>query len=367
MTIVRIRGLKRFRHRKSGIWYSYHRKSGVRIEPPHTCGTPEFFAALNEAEAKHKAKAPPVPGTFGALVRSYRNSSVFLTLKARSRRDYLHVLDWLSGLDGMPIAQMDSAFLAKLRDKAFRQRKRRFANYVLSVVSVLFTHAVEMKLATANPVRDVRKVRRPTELPVPNRAWTVAEKQVVLDTAPPHLIAPIAIARWTGLREGDIIKLAKTAYRDGALNLTTAKRGEPLWFPCPKPLRTILESLPSHDGMRLCVSSRGTPWTDDGFRSSFFKLIRALEYERKVAPGLTFHGLRTSFGEEAAEKGFSSRQIASALAQRDQKSADHYTRNVDRRNAARAVSASLDGTDDGQNLSTRVVNIQYGRRRNRPK
>jgi hypothetical protein len=90
MTIVRIRGLKRFRHRKSGIWYSYHRKSGVRIEPPHRCGTPEFFAALNEAETKHKAKAP-VPGTFGALVRSYRNSSVFLTLKARSRRDYLHV------------------------------------------------------------------------------------------------------------------------------------------------------------------------------------------------------------------------------------------------------------------------------------
>jgi len=115
MTIVRIRGLKRFRHRKSGIWYSYHRKSGVRIEPPHTCGTPEFFAALNEAETKHKDKAP-VPGTFGALVRSYRNSSLFLTLKARSRRDYLYVLDWLRGLDGMPIAQMDSSFVAKLRD-----------------------------------------------------------------------------------------------------------------------------------------------------------------------------------------------------------------------------------------------------------
>ena len=112
---------------------------------------------MNEAEAKHKAKAP-VPGTFGALVRSYRNSSVFLTLKARSRRDYLYVLDWLRGLDGMPIAQIDFSFVAKLRDKAFRQRKRRFANYVLSVVSVLFTHGVEMKLAKANPVREVRKV-----------------------------------------------------------------------------------------------------------------------------------------------------------------------------------------------------------------
>ncbi len=227
-------------------------KSGVRIEPPHTCGTPEFFAALNEAEAKHKAKAT-VPGTFGALVRSYRSSSVFLTLKARSRRDYLHVLDWLRGLDGMPLAQMDSAFVAKLRDKAFRQRKRRFANYVLSVISVLFTHGVELRLAKTNPAREVRKVRRPTELPIPNRAWTVAEKQVVLDTAPPHLIAPIAIARWTGLREGDIIKLARTAYRDGALNLTTASGGSRYGChaqnpsgrsltPCPRTMRCACAS-----------------------------------------------------------------------------------------------------------------------------
>ncbi|PVE20288.1 hypothetical protein DC522_33215 [Microvirga sp. KLBC 81] len=150
-----------------------------------------------------------------------------------------------------------------------------------------------------------------------------------------------------------------TAYQDGALNLSTSKRGVPLWFPCPKPLREILDALPRHDGIRMCVNSRGQPWTEDGFRSSFFKHIGKLEKEGKVTLGLTFHGLRTSFAEEASEKGFTSREIASALAQRDQKSADHYTRNVERRRAAKAVSEALGGTDAGQDLSTKVVNMKY--------
>jgi integrase len=362
MTVVRVKGVKRFRHKRTGIWYTYHRASGACLEPPHAFGTPAFFAALASADAKHKAKGP-VSGTFGAMMRSYRESPDFQTLKDRTKSDYHKVFDWLQGIDEMPVAQMDTQFIAKLRDKAFKQRKRRFANYVLSVVSVIFSHGIEHHLAKANPVRDVKKVRRPTDAPIANRAWTEDEKHIVLDAAPAHLIAPIAIARWTGLREGDIIRLGKTAYQDGSLNLTTSKRGVPHWFPCPRMLREILEAIPEHEAMRLCVNSRGLPWTPDGFRASFFKLIRKLEAEGRVAGGLTFHGLRTSFAEEAAGQGFNSRQIADALAQRDTKSAEHYTRNVDRRRSAKAISASLDGGNSGQGLSTKVSTLRYRSRK----
>lgn len=362
MTVVRVKGVKRFRHKRTGIWYTYHRASGTCIEPPHPFGAPEFFAALATAEAKHKAKAP-VAGAFGAMLRSYRESPDFLTLKDRTRADYHKVFDWLKGIDEMPVAQMDSQFVAGLRDKAFKQRKRRFANYVLAVISVIFGHGIEHRLAKANPARDVRKVRRPTDAPIANRAWTEDEKRIVLETVPPHLIAPIAIARWTGLREGDIIRLGKTAYRDGSLNLTTSKRGVPHWFPCPAPLRDVLDAIPEHEAMRLCVNSRGLPWTEDGFRASFFKMIRKLESTGSVSDGLTFHGLRTSFAEEAADRGFNSREIADALAQRDTKSAEHYTRNVDRKRAAKAVSAALDGTNSGHGLSTKVSTLRYRKRK----
>jgi hypothetical protein len=362
MTVVRIKGIKCFRHRKTGILYCYHRSSGTRLVPPHSFGSPEFFAALAAAEAHHKA-IQPLPGTFGNMVRSYRASPEFAGLKDRTKRDYYRVLDWLSGLDAMPIRQIDTAFVRKLRDKAFRQHKRRFANYIRAVLSLIFVHGIENGLARANPVRDTKQIRRPTDTPVANRAWSEDEKQVVLETAPPHLLIPIAIARWTGLREGDVVALARTAYRDGALNLNTAKRGVPHWFPCPTPLREILDAIPAHEGIRLCVSSRGAPWTENGFRSSFFKHIQKLEKARSVEPGLTFHGLRTSFAEEARYNGFDSRTIADALAQRDAKSAEHYTRNADRRRSARAVSEALDRTNSGQNLSTRVSTLRFGRRR----
>jgi integrase len=362
MTIVRVRGIKRFRHRKSGIWYTYHRVSCTRIEPPHAFGSPEFFAALNAAEARHKPQERPA-GTFGAMLRSYRESPEYASLKDRTRRDYQKVFDWLKGIDEMPVALITPAFVKGLRDKAYRQRKRRFANYVRSVLSLLFGHGIEAGLAKTNPVRDTKQVRRPTNAPLSNRAWTEDEKRIVLDTAPPHLLIPIAIARWTGLRQGDVIALGKTAYRDGAVNLKTAKRGVPHWFPCPEPLRAILDAIPPHDGMRLCVSSYGTPWTANGFRASFFKHIRKLEGEGLIEPGLTFHGLRTSFAEEARENGFDTRTIADALAQRDAKSAEHYTRNADRKRSARAVSAALDGTNSGQELSTRVSTFAIRQRK----
>jgi hypothetical protein len=169
-------------------------------------------------------------------LRSYKASPEFAALKDRTKQDYHRIFDWLKGIDEMPVALVQPPFVRALRDKAFRQHKRRFANYVRSVLSVIFAHGIEAGLVKSNPVRDTKQVRRPTNAPIANRAWTEKEKRLVLETAPAHLLIPIAIGRWTGLRQGDIIALGKTAYRDGALNLNTAKRSVPHWFPCPEPL-----------------------------------------------------------------------------------------------------------------------------------
>ena len=351
MSVVRIRGLKRYRHPKTGIYYTYHRPSGIRLEPPHQFGSPAFFRALADAEARHATKEPRA-GTFGALVRSYRDSPAFLTLKERTRSDYHKALDWLRGIDGMPLAEIDSPFVAEVRDKAFRQKKRRFANYVLSVLSVLFGHGIEKGLVNGNPAKGVRKLKRPLDTPIANRAWTVEEKKVVLETAPPHLRLPIAIARWTGLREGDIIKLGKTAYANGILTLVTQKRGVPATHLCPTPLRELLDRRPPSDAITLCSNSRGRPWTASGFRASFFKLLKRLEQQGHVEAGLTFHGLRTSFAEELRSKGLDLQTIADALAHKDTRATAGYVRNADRRASMQRALEALEGTNEAQNLST---------------
>jgi len=48
MTVIRIKGLKRYRVR--GRWYAYHRKSGTRLKSEF--GTAEFIAELVSLERK---------------------------------------------------------------------------------------------------------------------------------------------------------------------------------------------------------------------------------------------------------------------------------------------------------------------------
>ena len=67
MTIVRVKGVKRYRAR--GRWYAYHRKTGTRLKGEF--GTGEFFAELATLERKLE-EAKRLPGTLGLLFAAYR-------------------------------------------------------------------------------------------------------------------------------------------------------------------------------------------------------------------------------------------------------------------------------------------------------
>lgn len=335
MAVVRVRGIKRYRHPVSGILYIYHRKSGLRIRALE--GTSEFFAELAAAEASSMAPVEPRPGTLGVLIRAYRASHYFAGLAPRSRSDYDKVLNYLADLDGLPLAEIDGAFVARLRDRIFSQRKRRFANYCLAVLSVVMEVGRELGAVALNPVRGVRRVRRGRDEPNRNRPWTTVERAIVIDRAPDQLKLPLAIGRWTGLREGDVLRLAKGDYDGVAIRLRTAKRGVPAVIPVARPLKVLLDrpqaSAAESDAapptaLTLCATTRGHPWTGSGFRASLFKFLRRLEAEGAIGPGLTFHGLRHSVATDLAELGYDDRTIADMLAQESEEMPAHYSRHA---------------------------------------
>src|SRR5262245_12131019 len=84
-TVVRVRGIKRYRHPKSGILYCYHRATGLRIEEPF--GSPEFFERLAQLErqVRDREGAADRPGTLKALILDYKRSDAFLQLAPRTR------------------------------------------------------------------------------------------------------------------------------------------------------------------------------------------------------------------------------------------------------------------------------------------
>ncbi|HVL71231.1 MAG TPA: tyrosine-type recombinase/integrase, partial [Beijerinckiaceae bacterium] len=323
--------------------YAYDRRTGTRLTPPHALYAPEWFAAL--AAARKAAPAAEKPGTFGALVHAYRDSPRFKQeIAPRTRADYLRVLDWLQPLHDAPLHKFTRGFVAALRDKAQDKRGRRFANYVLAVVSVVFSFGVERELADQNPVAGVKKVRRSKTAPRANRPWAAEEWAAVTAAAEPHLLAPILLGGLLGYREGEALSAQRTSWnrRTGVLERISAKSGKEVRVPAPQAVADALAALQPHDATTLLVNSRGRPWTENGFRSSFFKLIGRLEADGKIGPNLTFHGLRHTVATRMRELGYDKDTIADMLGQATPGMAAHYSREADLAPKLRGVVKKLE-------------------------
>lgn len=350
MTFVRVKGIKRYRNPKSGVWYTYHRASGIRIEPPHAYGSPSFFEALAEAEKALKGKEP-IPHTWGAAVKGYRASPAFTELAPRTKADYEDVLIWLRGYSDDPLSSFTGPRCYKLRDLAFKQKKRRFANYVSTILSLVLAHAVRYGLGiTENPAYGMEKIKRPKQAREPNVPWERAEVEAFLAAAPSHIAAPFVTAYHLGMRGEDIILLPKSAYRNGVLFVKTGKTGIEMAYPVPDALRECLDRLPQHCGTRLFINTREQGWTVSGFRHQVFKLRNALAKAGKLRRELTLHGLRTTLAHDAANLGFEEKVIADGLGHRDTKATRGYVREAGRkRNLGEVVKLVAKAREDGKN------------------
>jgi integrase len=349
VTVVRIHGLKKYRPRPTAPEYIYHRKSGTRIISPP--GTPEFFAELAAIESRQPVAATAKAGTLGGLISSYRQSRVFLDRSVETRAQYDRMLEKVRPLFDMPLAKIKRAFISKLKDKLVGKHGHRTAAYVLAVLSVAFEHGIEVELATSNPVKGVRRPKKPrgsdavdspqsetggtsSEEDETNRPWTDDEWAHALAYAPLHILVTILLAGLLGMRRKEIVHLHPTAWdrQKGTIKRRSAKGNLWVTIGAPTRLASALETLHGRFAFsvtRLAVNSRGKPWTVEGHKASFFKLIGKWEKSGFVGRGLTFHGLRHTAATRLREAGYDLRTIADFLGQKTEGMAGHYSKRAD--------------------------------------
>lgn len=338
-------GLKQYRHPKTGILYIYHRATGRRLlsEP----GTPAFLAelaALNETIQQQVSEAAK-PKSLGALIKSYKGTDAWTDLAPRTKRDYEKVIGFLKPLYDMPVQTLTAPRIVELRDKWRHKRGRRFVNYCLTLLTLLMDRGVELGLLNDNPADQVKRVKRDKNIAPLNRQWTEAERQAVTERTATlrykHLALPLAIGLCLGIREGDMIHLPRTIVKGGRIAFETAKRRVWIDLEVLPELATAIAVSPPHDAITLCANSRGRPWSQDGFRASFFKMLRALEEEGVIGSGLTYHGLRHTVASLLAERGVSTEDIAAVLGQKSSKVAAMYAEKADRTRRASAAIQKL--------------------------
>jgi integrase len=323
--------------------HSYHRKSRIAVDLEKApLGSAEFFAECARIAELTRASGPPKPGTLRLLMTEYRASPAFLDLAPRTRSDYQRCLDYLAPISDTALVKFDRALVVRIRDKATARHGRRFGNYVKAVLSIVFAWGAERGYVSSNPAENVKNVRRQKDAPEANRPWADEERQAVLEAAPSHIRPAIALMMFTGLAPKDALRMPRTFYKAGEIATRRSKTGEPVFWPAPRALRKILEAGPKHDAVTLCATSKGRPWTDDGFRASWRKVRIALEHQGVVGPSLTLYGLRHTVAVILRESGADERTIADALGQKTIEMARHYARGADLKRKMRGVVASFD-------------------------
>jgi integrase len=239
------------------------------------------------------------------------------------------MMDIIRPIHDMPLAELTRPFIAGLRDKLAAQRGRRTANFVMAVISVACEHGKERGLIAQNPVKGLKRVRGQRGQPKANRPWTRDECRVALEHLPTQLVLPVALAMFTGLRQGDVLTLKKNAVREGHIWRVTGKTGRQVSLPVHPGLANIIFAAPRHDAVTLAATSNGTPWTSDGFRASFNKAMKKLQSDGKVGRGLTFHGLRHTVGTLLVEAGVELDIVRRWLGQKTLTMAIHYSEGAD--------------------------------------
>jgi integrase len=310
--------------------YYYHRPTGKRITAE--LGTPAFDAAVRELDA---TVGPAIAShTLGSLVAAYLASPEFGRLADATKRDYRRVFEYLKPIYPMPLSQVTGAFTLSLRDKAFGQHKRRFANYVVQVLRLLFSWGVPRDFSSINPAMGTPLIRKPKGEVKGNRPWTVEEFYTLLDIAKGGMRVAIALGGYAAVSEGDMLILARQNLRGHVLEFVRKKTGVPVHQTMHSELVEILAALPTataDEPQNLVLNAWGRPFTASGFRASFFKLARKLAADGRVGSKLTFHGLRHFVATEIANQGGDDRMISTVLGQTTHAMAQHYSKEYDRK------------------------------------
>lgn len=118
----------------------------------------------------------------------------------------------------------------------------------------------------------------------------------------------VQLAINTGQRQGDLRTLPWSAYDGQFIRLRQSKTGRHLIIPVTAELRAVLDTAKQakRRAVQICTTSRGTPWTADGFKTSFGKARDAAQIE-----GLTFHDFRGTTVLRLAAAGCTVPEIAS--------------------------------------------------------
>jgi integrase len=276
---------------------------------PKMTAKPGTEAFLKEYAKLKEKSSEKLPQTIETLIELFTGpdhapNPDFISLAQTTQADYRHAFklirkEWPS----LPVAlTQQKGMKAEIRrwHRSFSANPRK-ADKLLFALSKIFSYAIADELIEKNPCSGVTRLYNGSRREI---LWSKDQIAVFRAGAHPHLLLPFELAICTGQRQGDILAAPWNTYDGIYLTVRQSKGGKKLKVKVHSRLKAMLDTLP-HDTLRICLNSRGRPWTKHGFQASWQKELNRLKIE-----GVTYHDLRGTFITERRREGSSVEDIA---------------------------------------------------------
>jgi integrase len=355
---------------KDGVERLYFRKRGAAaVRLTGVWGTPELEA---EVKALLEAQAPkPLPGTLRGALRAYElENPDFKNLADSTKYEYRLMMRELGDdLGDLPYTHFTPGFVFKLRNE-WASRGHRAANNRL----LLLRHALTPSIIAGrldNPFTAIPQVRRPANAPEPHILWSAETVAIVIEGCIAQrrygVARAVALARYTGARRGDLVKIGRGAIQGGRVRFKSGKRKVPVDIREDPHLTSWLERIPAAQPqeprrgrkvagetpapMTLVFNLANRPYTEDGLGQELADVVVALHGAGKIdSDAYGLHGLRHTRGVELALAGCTDAQGAAMMGHASASSFAQYRRQADR------IMMSDDGADKVIRLRERTPN-----------
>lgn len=350
MAVYRVKGLKRgkwyVRSDGSRVRYLYYRAGKDLIRLHEKEGSPEFLLEIEGIKRRISEGEKPITepqGSWGWLVKKYQDSPEYQELSEKTKVGYQRYIGVLSALSKVPLLRFSRKEVIAIRDKFYTKAKEksgsgiRSAEYLVSVIGLIWEWGRQRSLVPAgdNPAHGVPKLKKQKKDRVSSRekAWSDAEVERALALSSGGIRLAIALAVYTGQRQGDILSFTWDDIREGWLTVKQSKTGQSLFVPLHPDLVTLLQAAEDFKGS-IVKNSHGKPYTPDGFQTVYGRFASKLKQDGLLRKDRTFHGLRHTAATRLADAGADDRTIMAITGHKQTSMVSVYTAGADQKKRA---------------------------------
>lgn len=260
------------------------------------------------------------PETVNGLIKRYKEEVLPLKAKSSHKTQERYLTEWGAVIGHMHPSEVKPHHIAKVHD-ALGKKAPISANRSLEVIRHVFNKGINWGYGelSLNPVKATRHKQTPRD-----RLISMEEYITVYLAAPTSIQVAMELARITGLRQGDILRLRWAEVSQDGLFNQASKNKRKIIFRMNRSLRatldqakTILKDSISH---YIVPSKKGGRYTSAGFQSSWQRLIRSVALPERF----TFHDIRAM----AATERQSDKSAAELLGNTEAATRKHYRRAV---------------------------------------